>query len=337
MKGKVLITGGLGYIGSHTVVELQNQGYETVIIDNLANSKAEVADRIIEITGKASDIYIADVRNKESLLKIFEEHPDLTSVIHFAADKAVGESVQKPLKYYSNNIGGLVNLLECMAEKGLGHIVFSSSCTVYGQPETVPVDEQTPIAQASSPYGNTKILSEEIIADMAHAEPVKAVCLRYFNPVGAHDSALIGELPLGIPNNLVPFITQTAAGLREKLTVFGSDYNTIDGTCVRDYIHVMDLAKAHVKALEYIDKQVGGVSYFNIGTGSGKTVLEVIQSFEKVAGIKLAYQLGDRREGDVEEIWANTEFAKNELQWSATRDLENMMKTAWAWQKYLSD
>lgn len=336
MGKKILVTGGLGYIGSHTVVELQMQGYQTVIIDNLANSRITVSKRIKQITGLDSAIYVGDVRSAETLKKIFTEHPDIEAVIHFAADKAVGESVEDPLKYYDNNIGGLVNLLKCMVEHKVGKLVFSSSCTVYGEPEKVPVDESTPIAKAASPYGNTKIISEDIIQDSANQDLFKAVCLRYFNPVGAHESALIGELPLGVPNNLVPFITQTAAGLRKELTVFGNDYNTPDGTCIRDYIHVMDLAQAHVKALTYIDGQKSPVSYFNVGTGEGSSVLDVIQAFEEVSGEKLAYKIGDRRTGDVEQIWAVTEFAEKELGWKSRRDLLSMMATAWSWQQSLS-
>jgi len=334
---KILVTGGLGYIGSHTVVELQNRGYQAIIIDNLANSKADVADRIEKITGTKPIVYLNDVRDKKALSTIGQNHPDITAVVHFAADKAVGESVEKPLKYYNNNIGGLVSILEFMKEYKVDHLVFSSSCTVYGEPDEVPVSEDSKVVAAASPYGNTKKIAEEIIVDVAQVNPMKAVCLRYFNPVGAHESALIGELPLGVPNNLVPFITQTAAGLRDSLTVFGDDYNTADGTCIRDYIHVMDLAEAHVVAIDYLSRQSKDVSFFNIGTGTGSSVLEVIRAFEQSSGQELPYTIGARRGGDVEQIWASTELATSELGWKAHRDLNSMMETAWNWQKSLVD
>lgn len=336
-KKSIFVTGGLGYIGSHTVVELQMQGYRTVILDNLSNTRQEVALGIEKITGVKPDIYIGDVRDRSMLDRIFRENNDIAAVIHFAADKAVGESVENPLKYYNNNIGGLVTLLETMGKFNVNRMVFSSSCTVYGEPENVPVDENSPVVEAASPYGNTKKISEEILTDVTAQSNLKACCLRYFNPVGAHESAQIGELPLGIPNNLVPFITQTAAGLRDELTVFGDDYNTPDGTCIRDYIHVMDLAAAHVKAIDYLEGQEGGVSFFNIGTGTGSSVLEVVKAFEEVSDQKLPYKIGPRRSGDIEQIWAKTDLAKEVLGWEARRDLKDMMAAAWAWQKSLGD
>ena len=335
MAEKVLVTGGLGYIGSHTVVELMAQGFEVVIIDNLSNTREDVLDRIAQITGQKPVYYNGDVCDATDLEKIFAEHSDITSVIHFAAYKAVGKSVEKPLEYYRNNVGGMITLLGQMKKANIERIVFSSSCTVYGDTDRSPVDESSPIAQASSPYGNTKIICEDILRDESVASSLSVVSLRYFNPIGAHPSALIGELPLGVPNNLVPYITQTAAGIREQLTVFGEDYNTADGTCIRDYIHVMDLAKAHVIALQRFGKMDDRFEVFNLGTGNGNSVLEVVQTFEKVSGTKLNYRIGPRRAGDVEQIWASTAKANDVLGWKAESSLEEMLRTAWAWQQTL--
>ncbi len=328
----ILVTGGLGYIGSHTVVELVANGYVPVILDNLSNTNEDVLRRIEKITGQKAVFYKEDVCDQSILEKILKEHK-IEGVIHFAAYKAVGESVMEPLKYYQNNIGGLVALLTAMKNCEVKNIVFSSSCTVYGEPDISPVNELSPIKKANSPYGNTKQVGEEILYDCAF---LNTVALRYFNPIGAHPSALIGELPLGVPNNLVPFITQTAAGIREKLTVYGSDYHTKDGTCVRDYIHVVDLAKAHVKSLDYIQKHPDNqFEVFNIGTGNGFTVLEIIEAFEKINDLKLNYTIGDRRAGDVEKVWANTQKAENTLLWKAELGLETMVKSSWEWQQSL--
>jgi len=329
----ILVTGGLGYIGSHTVVELITNGYQPVIIDNLSNTNRDVLERIEKISGRKTPFYEADVRNQDVLNQIINEYP-VDGIIHFAAYKAVGESVQEPLKYYQNNIGGLMSLIDVMKDNGIKNIVFSSSCTVYGEPDISPVNETSPVKKANSPYGNTKQVGEEILSD---CQFLNTVALRYFNPIGAHPTALIGELPLGVPNNLVPFITQTAIGLRQELTVFGSDYNTKDGTCVRDYIHVVDLAKAHVKALDYIDNHPDNkFEVFNIGTGNGFTVLEIIKAFEDVNHVTLNYSIGNRRAGDVEKVWANTDKAKNILGWEAELTLEDMVKTSWNWQKSLA-
>ncbi len=338
MKTKILVTGGTGYIGSHTAVELIESGYEVVIVDNLSNSKIEVLDGIEAITGVRPSFSRFDICDREALEKFFGENKDIAAIIHFAASKAVGESVEKPLMYYRNNLVSLMNLLEMMAAGNVPHLVFSSSCTVYGQPDKLPVTEQSPIKPAESPYGNTKQISEEIIRDVIHAEAsLHAIALRYFNPVGAHPSALIGELPLGIPNNLVPFITQTAAGIREELRVFGDDYDTPDGTAIRDYIHVVDLAKAHVVAVDRMinGKQKKSFEIFNLGTGNGYSVLEVIRAFEKATGVKLKYRITDRRPGDIEKVWADTSFANRELGWKAERGLETMMASAWKWQQHL--
>ncbi len=328
----ILVTGGLGYIGSHTVVELISNGYEPVIIDNLGNTNRDVLDRIQKISGKTTAFYEDDVRNEDALKNIIEKHK-IEAVIHFAAYKAVGESVLEPLKYYDNNIGGLISLLKAMKASGVKNMVFSSSCTVYGQPDVSPVTEDSPVKVANSPYGNTKQIGEEILHD---CQFLNTVALRYFNPIGAHPSALIGELPLGVPNNLVPFITQTAIGLRPQLTVFGNDYNTKDGTCVRDYIHVVDLARAHVKALDYIDRHPDNhFEMFNIGTGNGFTVLEIINAFEEVNKVKLNYTIGPRRPGDVEKVWADTDKASRVLNWKPELSLEDMVRTSWNWQKGL--
>ncbi len=333
---KVLVTGGTGFIGSHTVVELINKGYKTVIIDNLSNSKIEVLDSIEKITGTRPTFYQLDICDQVALSAMFDKESDIVSIIHFAASKAVGESVIKPLLYYRNNAVSLMNLLEEMIKRNISDIIFSSSCTVYGQPEKLPVTEQTPFQPAESPYGNTKQICEEILRDTSKANPaLRAIALRYFNPVGAHESALIGELPLGVPGNLVPFITQTAAGIRKELSIFGSDYNTPDGTAVRDYIHVVDLAKAHVIAVERLleGKEKSNFEFFNIGTGIGFSVLAAVKKFEEVNDLKLNYKLVDRRPGDVEQIYADTSFANEELGWKAELGLEEMMRSAWEWQK----
>lgn len=338
-KAKVFVTGAAGYIGSHTVVELVNAGIEPVLLDNFYNSDPKVIESIKKITGKDSIFYEGDCNNKDLINQIFKEHPEIKGVIHFAAYKAVGESVQEPLKYYENNIGSLLILLNCMRENNISDIVFSSSCTVYGQPDQLPVTELTPKKPAESPYGKTKQMCEEILEDVVRSKSrIRAIALRYFNPVGAHPTSLIGELPLGVPNNLVPFVTQTAAGLREKLTIFGNDYNTKDGTCVRDFIHVLDLAKAHVQAINYLQDQKDEPFYdfFNIGTGSGNTVLEVVNTFEKVSGKKLNYVIGNRREGDVEKIYANVDKANNLLHWTAEKPLEESLADSWNWQLTLS-
>lgn len=336
---KILVTGGTGYIGSHTVVELQQQGYDVVIVDNLSNSHAGVVDRIAEITGKRPEFYNFDLIDREKTKAFFEICKDISGIIHFAAYKAVGESMNNPLMYYRNNLDSLINILQGMQDNGISNLVFSSSCTVYGQPDELPVRETSPIKEAWSPYGNTKQMSEQILKFAVEAHSLKTIALRYFNPIGAHESALIGELPLGIPNNLVPFITQTAIGLRKSLSVFGSDYNTPDGTAIRDYIHVVDLAKAHVVA---VDRMISGKTklpfeIFNLGTGNGFSVLEVIQSFEKVSGGKLNYQIVDRRPGDVEKVWADTSFANEELGWKALKNLDEMMLSAWNWEKALAN
>lgn len=333
---KILVTGGLGYIGSHTVVELQAEGYDVVVVDNLSNSKEEVKARIEDISGQSLELQIADVNDTNALESLFNKH-QFDGVIHFAAYKAVGESVEHPVMYYQNNVSGLISLLGTMEKYGVSNLIFSSSCTVYGAATDLPVTENTLIQKAESPYGTTKILGEDIINDFAKHKDFKSILLRYFNPVGAHPSAKIGELPLGVPNNLVPYITQTAAGIREKLTVFGDDYNTEDGTCVRDYIHVVDLAKAHVKALSYCDKMSQSLDVFNLGTGKGNTVLEVINTFEKVNGVKLNYTIGQRRGGDIEQIYADITKVNNLLGWSAKYDIGDMMKHAWAWQQGLDE
>jgi len=331
---KILVTGGLGYIGSHTVVELHAAGYEVVVIDNLNNSRIEVKDRIEDISGKPFDVEISDINDSSSLNGLFEKH-NFDGVIHFAAHKAVGESVDNPVMYYQNNVTGLITLLGVMEKHNVTNLIFSSSCTVYGATTDLPVTEKTLIQKAESPYGTTKILGEDIINDYTKHKHFKSILLRYFNPVGAHPSAKIGELPLGIPNNLIPYITQTAAGIREQLTVFGDDYNTEDGTCIRDYIHVVDLAKAHVKALSYCDNMNLNVDVFNVGTGKGNTVLDVINTFERVNNLKLNYKIGPRRIGDIEQIYADTTKVNTVLGWSAQYDIADMMQHAWAWQQGL--
>ncbi len=340
MKGKILVTGGTGYIGSHTVVELQNNGYEVVIVDNLSNSRADVVDNIQKITSIRPAFEQVDCLDFVSLENVFCKHEGISAIIHFAASKAVGESVQKPLLYYRNNIVSLINLLELMPKYNVKGIVFSSSCTVYGQPDVLPVTEEAPIKKAESPYGNTKQINEEIIQDTVKSgSPIRSILLRYFNPIGAHPSALIGELPNGVPMNLIPFLTQTAIGIREKLSVFGDDYNTPDGSCIRDYINVVDLAKAHVYAIARMleDKQNEKVEVFNIGTGKGLSVLELIHAFETATGVKLNYQIAPRRAGDIEQVWANPEKANKVLGWKAETSIEDTLRSAWNWQLKLRE
>lgn len=340
MKGKILVTGGTGYIGSHTVVELQAAGYEVVIIDNLSNSNREVLDGIEKISGIRPVFVEADCTDMAALTKLFDENPGINGIINFAASKAVGESVQKPLLYYRNNLVTLINLLELMPKYGTKGIVFSSSCTVYGEPDVNPVDETAPIKKATSPYGNTKQISEEIITDyITSGAPIKSILLRYFNPVGAHPSAEIGELPNGVPQNLIPFLTQTAIGIRKELSVSGNDYNTPDGSCIRDFINVVDLAKAHVKALERMleDKSEEKLEVFNLGTGVGLSVLELINAFETATGVKVPHKIVGRREGDIEKVWANPDRANNVLGWKATTSIEDTMRSAWNWQLRLRE
>jgi UDP-glucose 4-epimerase len=335
MARKILVTGGTGYIGSHTVVELQNEGFEVVIIDNLCNSEKGVLDRIESITGQMPDFAEFDLCDMTSVDSFFSANRNIEAVIHFAAHKAVGESVNKPLKYYHNNLVSLMNLLASMKKHKVDSMVFSSSCTVYGQPEYLPVTEDAAIQPALSPYGNTKQIGEEIISDTAKSEMgLKAISLRYFNPIGAHPSSDIGELPGGVPENLVPFITQTAYGIRERLDVFGDDYNTPDGSCIRDYLHVVDLAKAHVIAVQRLLEKKTKVNYevFNLGTGSGISVFEAIKSFESVSGVKLNYRVVGRRPGDIEKIWANPAYANSELGWKTEKSLDEAMKSAWDWE-----
>lgn len=340
MKEKILVTGGTGYIGSHTTVELINSGYEVLIIDNLSNSSEDSLDGIEKITGVRPTFANFDLCNYELLEQFFQDHRGIKAIIHFAASKAVGESVEKPLLYYKNNLQSLTNILELMGKYDVPNIAFSSSCTVYGQPKKLPVTEQSPILPAESPYGNTKQICEEILTDTLKSNnALNAISLRYFNPVGAHESAAIGELPIGVPANLVPFITQTAAGLRKELSVFGEDYNTPDGTAIRDYIHVVDLARAHVIAVERMIQQNQRANYevFNLGTGNGFSVLEAIKAFESSTGVKLNYKIVDRRSGDIEQVWADTTFANEELGWKAELGIESMMSSAWKWQKSLMD
>ena len=342
MKQTILVTGGTGFIGSHTTVELIEAGYQVVVVDDLSNSKIEVLDGIEKITGTRPAFEQIDLRDKEATERVFKKYPQIDGIIHFAASKAVGESVQKPLLYYRNNIVSLINLLELMPQYDVKGIIFSSSCTVYGQPkaENLPVTENAPHQKATSPYGNTKEVNEQIIYDYIHSgAPIKSILLRYFNPIGAHPSALIGELPNGVPNNLIPYVTQTAAGIREQLTIFGNDYNTPDGTCIRDYIYVVDLAKAHVAAMRRVldDADSPAIDYFNIGTGRGNSTLEIVQTFEKATGVKLNWKFGPRREGDIEKIWGDCSKANKILGWSADTPLEDVLASAWKWQKTLSD
>lgn len=333
---KILVTGGLGFIGSHTVVELQNEGFDVLIIDDLSNTTIDVLDKITSITTKKPKYFNIDLKNKNAVQQFFKEN-EVDGVIHFAASKAVGESVEKPLEYYENNIGSLIYLLQEMKANKVNNFIFSSSCTVYGQADELPITENAPIKPAESPYGNTKQIGEEIIKDTTKISEITAIALRYFNPIGAHESAKIGELPIGVPQNLIPFVVQTAAGIRKELAVFGSDYPTPDGTAVRDYIHVVDLAKAHIIALSRLlnNKNKTSFEVFNIGTGKGNSVLEVIQSFEKVTGKKVNYKLVDRREGDITSAYADTTIANNELGWKAELSLDEALLSAWKWQKTL--
>ena len=337
---RILVTGGTGYIGSHTVVELTQQGYDVTIVDNLSNSSVDVLDGISAIVGRRPEFANIDCNDYVSMEAVFKQYPDIVGVIHFAASKAVGESVEKPLMYYRNNLGSLITLLEVMRRYHVYNIVFSSSCTVYGQPDKdhLPVDETAPIQKALSPYGNTKQINEDIIYDEAHADSsLHATILRYFNPIGAHPSALIGELPNGVPNNLLPFVTQTAAGLRAELKVFGDYYNTPDGSCIRDYIYVVDLAKAHVKAVE---RMLAGtpteqVEVFNLGTGRGLSVLEIVRDFVEATGVNVPYQIVGRREGDIEKVWANPKKANEVLGWKADTPVKDVLVSAWNWEKHL--
>ena len=337
---RILVTGGTGYIGSHTVVELMQQGYDVTIVDNLSNSSVDVLDGISAIVGRRPEFANIDCNDYVNLEAVFKQYNDIVGVIHFAASKAVGESVEKPLMYYRNNVGSLITLLEVMRRYHVCNIVFSSSCTVYGQPDKdhLPVDETAPIQKALSPYGNTKQINEDIIFDEAHADSLlHATILRYFNPIGAHPSALIGELPNGVPNNLLPFVTQTAAGLRAELKVFGDDYNTPDGSCIRDYIYVVDLAKAHVKAVE---RMLAGtpteqVEVFNLGTGRGLSVLEIVRDFMEATGVNVPYQIVGRREGDIEKVWANPTKANEVLGWKADTPVKEVLVSAWNWEKHL--
>ena len=340
MKEKILVTGGTGFIGSHTVVELQNAGYEVVIVDNLSNSKADVVDNIEQITGIRPAFYDIDCLDYTALKMVFQKQPDIKAIIHFAASKAVGESVEKPLKYYRNNLNSLINLLDLMPLFDVQGIVFSSSCTVYGQPDVLPVTEDAPIKQAESPYGQTKQICEQIIRDTVKSgSPITSILLRYFNPIGAHPSGLIGELPNGVPQNLVPFITQTAMGIREQLSVFGDDYDTPDGSCIRDYINVVDLAKAHVYAISRIlqKKQLEPVEVFNIGTGRGLSVLELVHAFEESTGVKLNYRITGRRAGDIVKVWADPKKANEVLGWKAQESIEDTLRSAWNWQVKLRE
>ena len=342
MKQTILVTGGTGFIGSHTTVELQQAGYEVVIVDNLSNSKLEVLDGIEKITGIRPAFEQVDLRDAEATENVFKKYPKIEGIIHFAASKAVGESVEKPLLYYRNNIVSLINLLELMPKYDVKGIIFSSSCTVYGQPteENLPVTEKAPIQKALSPYGNTKQINEEIIQDYIHSgAPIKSIILRYFNPIGAHPSAFIGELPNGVPMNLIPFVTQTAIGIRKELKIFGNDYNTPDGTCIRDYIYVVDLAKAHVKAMERVleHPETDKVEIFNIGTGRGLSTLEVVEGFEKATGVKLPWSFAPRREGDIEKVWGDVSKANKVLGWKAETPTEEVLASAWRWQEKLRE
>ena len=341
MKQTILVTGGTGFIGSHTTVELQNAGYEVVIVDNLSNSNADVVDGIEKITGVRPAFEQVDCCDFDAMERVFQKYPKIEGIIHFAASKAVGESVEKPLMYYRNNIVSLVNILELMPKYDVKGIIFSSSCTVYGQPdpENLPVTEDAPIKPAESPYGNTKQVNEEIIRDDINSgAPIKAILLRYFNPIGSHPSAIIGERPNGVPMNLIPYVTQTAMGIREKLSVFGNDYNTPDGTCIRDYIYVVDLAKAHVKAMERVlDTDSDKLEVFNVGTGHGVSTKEIVDAFQKATGVKLNWQYAPRRAGDIEKVWANPDKANNVLGWKADTSLEDTLKSAWNWQQKLRE
>ena len=340
MKKTILVTGGTGFIGSHTTVELQEAGYDVVIVDNLSNSQENVIDGIEQITGIRPAFENVDLRDYDATEAVFKKYPGISGIIHFAASKAVGESVEKPLLYYRNNIVSLVNLLELMPKYDVKGIIFSSSCTVYGQPDVLPATEETPIKKAESPYGNTKQINEEIIQDtVASGSPIKSIILRYFNPIGSHPSAIIGEMPNGVPQNLIPFLTQTAIGIRPTLNVFGDDYDTPDGSCIRDYIYVVDLAKAHVCAMTRImeNQTEASVEVYNIGTGKGTSVLELINGFEKATGVKLNYQIVGRRAGDIEKVWGNVDKANKVLGWKADTPLEDVLATAWKWQVALRE
>lgn len=340
MKETILVTGGTGFIGSHTTVELQEAGYDVVIVDNLSNSQENVIDGIEQITGIRPAFEHVDLCDYDATEAVFKKYPKIAGIIHFAASKAVGESVQKPLLYYRNNIVSLVNLLELMPKYDVKGIIFSSSCTVYGQPDVLPATEETPIKKAESPYGNTKQINEEIIQDtIASGSPIKSIILRYFNPIGSHPTAIIGEMPNGVPQNLIPFLTQTAIGIRPTLSVFGDDYDTPDGSCIRDYIYVVDLAKAHVCAMTRImeNQTEESVEVYNIGTGKGTSVLELINGFEKATGVKLNYQIVGRRAGDIEKVWGNVDKANKVLGWKADTPLEDVLATAWKWQVALRE
>lgn len=340
MKGKILVTGGTGFIGSHTVVELQKVGYEVVIVDNLSNSSADVVDYIEQITGIRPVFEKKDCTDFVAMDDVFTRHKGINAIIHFAASKAVGESVQKPLLYYRNNILSLINLLDLMPKHQVKGFVFSSSCTVYGQPDKLPVVEDAPYKKAESPYGNTKKISEDILHDtIISGLPINVIMLRYFNPIGSHPSTLLGELPNGVPQNLIPYLTQTAMGIRSQLSVFGDDYDTPDGSCIRDYINIVDLAKAHVCAISRIleDKQKDKIEVYNIGTGNGLSVLQLINVFEQATGVKLNYKIVGRRAGDIEKVWANPEKANKELGWKAETTIEDTLRSAWAWQKKLRE
>lgn len=336
---KILVTGGLGYIGSHTVVELQNSGYQVIIIDNLSNASLDVLEGITNITKTPPAFERLDLRLKADVADFFKRNQDIEGIIHFAASKAVGESVQNPLLYYENNLNTLIYLLQECNAHGIENFIFSSSCTVYGEPDSLPITEDAPVKTATSPYGNTKQISEEILKDTCSISALKSIALRYFNPIGAHETAEIGELPAGVPQNLVPFITQTAAGVREQLSVFGDDYPTEDGSCIRDYIHVVDLAKAHVIALQRLlsKKNQSNYEVFNLGTGRGSSVLEVVNSFEKTTGEKLNYKIVDRRPGDVIAVYADTQKANKELGWKAEKTMEDALKSAWKWEKKIRE
>ncbi len=339
-KSLILVTGGTGYIGSHTVVELQNAGYQVVIVDNLSNSNREVLDGIEAITGIRPSFVEADCTDMPAMIRLFNEYKGIKGIINFAASKAVGESMRKPILYYRNNLNTLLNLLELMGEHDVKGVVFSSSCTVYGEPDVNPVTEQSSIKKATSPYGNTKQISEEIITDVINAgASFKSVILRYFNPVGAHPSAEIGELPNGVPQNLIPYLTQTAMGIRKELSVFGNDYNTRDGYCIRDFIDVVDLAKAHVIAMDRMlqDKSENKIEIFNLGTGTGLSVMELITAFEKTTGVTVPYRIAPRRAGDIEQVWADPSYANTVLGWKAQTPIEDTLRSAWAWQKRLRE
>ncbi len=339
-KGRILVTGGTGYIGSHTVVELQQAGYPVVIIDNLSNSNRDVLDGIERITGERPPFAEADCTDAAALEQLFIDYPDITGIINFAASKAVGESIEKPILYYRNNLNTLMNLLDAMPRHGVKGIVFSSSCTVYGEPDQNPVTEAAPIKKATSPYGNTKQISEEIITDFVNSgAPIKSVILRYFNPVGAHPTAEIGELPNGVPQNLIPYLTQTAIGIRKELSVFGNDYDTPDGSCIRDFINVVDLAKAHVIAVERMleDKSEAPIETFNLGTGIGLSVLGLIEAFERATGVKVPHKIVGRRAGDIEKVWADPMYANEVLGWKSQATIDDTMRSAWAWQKRLRE